>query len=179
MSLKETSSSQELSVLLEKFYHNTAHLVFGYCKKKGLSQVDTEDIVQIVYTQIYKKKNQYNEQHEALAWLFVITNSETKDYLKKNKTYLSYLEDYTLFQKLVEDVSQSAEQSPSNLQKNEGVTSASLQTTSLSPQEKKVLALRYTSEKDFEDIAEELRLSPSNVRKIVSRALAKLRKENL
>ncbi len=48
--------------------------------------------------------------------------------------------------------------------------------TALSEREKQVIELRYTEDKDFDEIARALHLSPANVRKLISRGLQKLRK---
>lgn len=48
--------------------------------------------------------------------------------------------------------------------------------TSLSEREKQIIQLRYTEDKDFDEIARTLHLTSANVRKMISRGLQKLRK---
>lgn len=162
LQLQSASTSGECSRYLELFYNETSKLVFHYCRKKGLAQETCEDIVQIVYTQIFKKRQQYKADHNPLAWLFIITKSETKDYLKSEKTYKNYISDFSDF------MSQTHDSSPSSLKE--------IDLSSLSDSEKQMIQLRYAEDKDFEQIANDLKLSPANVRKIISRGLQKLRK---
>lgn len=160
--LKNATTAAENSRFLELFYYETSHLVFRFCRKKGLSEETSEDIVQIVYTQIFKKRHRYNPDYHPLAWLFIITKSETKDYLKSDKIYKNYISDFSNF------MSQNNTEEPSSLQE--------VDLSRLSESEKKIIQLRYTEDKDFEEIAQDLNLSPANIRKIISRGLQKLRK---
>lgn len=164
--LKNAQTSKEQSRLLELFYNETAHLVFSYCRKKGISSQDGEDIVQIVYTQIYNKRQKYNPDYSPLAWLFIITKSEAKDYLKKSAIYADYMKDYGLFI----DLSQNQAYSPINEQEGQ-----ELDLSALNPKEKSALEQRYFAEKDFREIAETLGATEPNVRKIISRAIQKLK----
>lgn len=164
--LKNAPTSKEQSRFLELFYNETAHLVFAYCRKKGITPQDGEDIVQIVYTQIYNKREKYNPDYSPLAWLFVITKSEAKDYLKKSAIYADYMKDYGLFA----DLSQNQAYDPSSKQEGQ-----ELDLSALNAKEKAALEQRYFAEKDFRDIAETLGVTETNVRKIISRAIHKLK----
>lgn len=164
--LKNAPTSQEQSRFLELFYNETAHLVFAYCRKKGITPQDGEDIVQIVYTKIYNKREKYNPDYSPMAWLFVITKSEAKDYLKKSAIYADYMKDYGLFV----DLSQNQAHNPSNEQEGK-----ELDLSALNAKEKSVLEQRYFAEKDFREIGETLGVTETNVRKIISRAIHKLK----
>lgn len=164
--LKNASTSKEQSRALELFYNETAHLVFSFCRKKGITTENSEDIVQIVYTQIYKKRVQYKPDYSPLAWLFVITKSEAKDYLKKSAIYGEYLKDYELFI----DLSQNDIANPITFQKVKDLDLSSLKSL-----EKTALEQRYFQEKDFSQIAESLGVTETNARKIISRAIKKLK----
>lgn len=166
LKLKEAGSSQQMSLLFEKFYQETSHLVFNFCRKKGLSQEVSEDIVQTVYMQIFNKRAKYNPEHSPLAWLYVVTRSETKDHLKAQRTYQSYLNEFTLF------LSQTRPEDPSNKQEVDLNDFVRL----LSPNEKLALEKRYQQEKDFEDIASEMNLTTVNIRKLISRGIQKIKK---
>ena len=166
--LKSAETSVNLNTILSQFYNETFKLVYGYCLKKGLSKENTEDITQIVYTQIYKKRLNYNPEHSPMAWLYIITKSEAKDYVKKLKTYKDYLEDYSLF----EDLSQNAHDSPSNLQQD-----LLTEVKTLNEKELTLVKERFYNEKDFQEIAHDFGLTEANVRKIISRAVKKIREE--
>ncbi|MCM2353288.1 MAG: sigma-70 family RNA polymerase sigma factor [Pseudobdellovibrio sp.] len=164
--LKNALTSKEQSRFLELFYNETAHLVFAFCRKKGITPQDGEDIVQIVYTKVYNKREKYNPDYSPLAWLFVITKSEAKDYLKKSAIYADYMKDYGLFA----DLSQNQAYDPSSKQEGQ-----ELDLSALSSKEKSALEQRYFAEKDFREIAETLGVTETNVRKIISRAIHKLK----
>lgn len=166
--LKNAQTAQAQSRALELFYNETSHLVFSYCRKKGITPQDSEDIVQIVYTQIYNKRGKYNPAYSPLAWLFVITKSEAKDYLKKSAIYADYMKDYGFFI----DLSQNQAQNPNLEQEAKGLD---LDLSSLNANEKSALEQRYFAEKDFREIAETLSVTETNVRKIISRAIQKLK----
>lgn len=162
--LKYADESEIQSRLLSEFYNQTSHLPYKYCLKKGISLENTEDIVQTVYLKIYKLKHQYNPEHSPLAWLYVITRSETKDALKKIKRYKSKIEDFSVF------LSQTPISNPSSRQ--EELEGWSL----LTDKEKDILIRRYKKDEDFEEISIHHKTSVHNIRKIVSRAIQKLRK---
>lgn len=164
--LKNAATSSEQSFALELFYRETAHLVFSYCRKKGLKPQDSEDIVQIVYSQIYNKRAKYNPDYSPMAWLFIITKSEAKDYLKKSAIYGDYLKDYELFA----DLSQLTTANPIHQRE-----SRALDLSPLTDKEKAALEQRYFADKDFHEIADSLGLTEINVRKIISRAIQKLK----
>lgn len=166
LALKNAANSTEQSSALELFYRETAQRVFSYCRKKGLSSQDSEDIVQIVYTQIYNKRDKYNPDYSPLAWLFIITKSEAKDYRKKSAIYGDYIKDYEIFAEL----SQNMTMNPTDKQE-----AKELDLSSLNDKEKAAVDLRYFAEKEFSEIAEALGLTETNVRKIISRAVQKLK----
>lgn len=166
LALKNAAHSSEQSAALELFYRETAHVVFSYCRKKGLSTQDSEDIVQIVYSQIYNKRDKYNPHYSPMAWLFIITKSEAKDYRKKTAIYGDYIKDYELFAEL----SQNTVYDPIHKQE-----AKQLDLSPLNDKEKAALEQRYFAEKEFSEIAESLGLTETNVRKIISRAIQKLK----
>lgn len=166
LDLKRAQTSTEQARALELFYNETAHLVFSFCRKKGITPQDGEDITQIVYTQIYNKREKYNPDYSPLAWLFVITKSEAKDYRKKSATYAEYLKDYGLFV----NMSQNLAPDPSTVQETR-----ELDLSALSSKEKQAIEDRYFNEKEFTEIAKTLGVTDSNARKIISRAIRKLK----
>jgi len=163
--LKTATTSDQMSEALKLFYNETSHLVFAFGRKKGLSLENTEDLVQTVYTQIYRKRLQYLETHSQLAWLYIITRSEAKDAFKAEKIYRGYLEDYSLF------LSQNSDTHPSTAQER-----IVLDQADLNEREKDLLERRYQNDEDFDEIAKALGMSSVSVRKAISRALAKIKK---
>lgn len=136
--------------------------VLAYALKRGLPQDRAEDVLQIVFLQLYRKKHLYDPKHSALAWLYVITRSELKDY--RNREIKDFLE-------WEESLSQTEPPSPINEEKAE----AESLLKDLKPREQEVLRLRYLDEMEYNEIAALLNESESNIRQIVSRSLKFLR----
>ncbi|MGE9746001.1 RNA polymerase sigma factor [Bdellovibrio bacteriovorus] len=147
---------------LDILYLRHSGRVLSYALKRRLSQERAEDLLQIVFLQIYRKKHLYDPKHSALAWIYVITRSELKDY--RNREIKDFLE-------WDDSLSQTSESSPILEQKDEA--EALLQ--DLKPREQEILRLRYLDEMEYNEIAALLQESESNIRQIVSRSLKFLR----
>ena len=181
LELKQATLAKDLERILKAFYDETSHLVYSFARKRGLSAEVCDDIAQIVYTQIYKKREAYNPEHSELAWLFIITRSETKDYLKAARLYKNYVTEFSDF------LSQTTDSNPSSGHRafaSESLLKSDLFIQAdheglLTDKEKQILLKRYEEDKEFEIIAQEMQTSSANIRKIISRSLEKLRKLKL
>lgn len=138
--------------------------VESYCLKRGLPKERAQDVVQIVFMQLWRKKDLYSPRHAALAWIYVITSSELKDYKNREKRHLQAWDS-------LDALSQEAPAPPNNEQEE----SAEALLEGLKETEAQALRLRYLEEKEFSEIAKILQKSESNVRQIISRALKGLR----
>lgn len=156
--------AQEDSSALDELYRRHSPRVLGYALKRGLSKERAEDVLQIVFLQIYRKRHLYKPEHAALAWLFVITKSELKDYRNREGKDLAPRENEMA-------LSQTSDPAPSLM---DGQEARDL-LASLPERERSALEGRYLREEDFDEIADRLQTSAANVRQLVSRALRKLR----
>lgn len=147
---------------LDILYLRHSGRVLSYALKRRLPQERAEDLLQIVFLQLYRKKHLYAPKHSALAWLYVITRSELKDY--RNREIKDFLE-------WEESLSQTAAPSP-NIEDSQ---EAAALLKDLKPREQEVMKLRYLDEMEYDEIAALLKESESNVRQIVSRSLKFLR----
>ncbi len=147
---------------LDHLYSRHSGRVLNYSLRRGLSQERSEDVLQIVFLQLHRKKHLYDPRHSALAWIYVITRSELKDYRNRE------IKD---FSELNESLSQTEGLAPSLELKDE--TESLL--AELKPREQEVMKLRYLDEMEYNDIANLLKESESNIRQIVSRSLRLLR----
>lgn len=150
---------------LDHFFKRHSNKVYNYALKRGLNGEQAQDVVQIVFMQIYRKRSHYNPQYAALAWLYVITRSELKDYR------LREVKEFTEFD---DSLSQSPSHAPS-IERNEEV---SHYMTELPEKERQIVEDRYLNELEYEEIARKLNETESNVRQIVSRSLKFLRKKH-
>lgn len=174
-----TKSDQELllslaqgdNAALDQFFKRHSNKVYNYALKRGLNGEQAQDLVQIVFMQIYRKRTQYNPQYAALAWVYVITKSELKDYkLREFKNSLNNLVEFD------DSLSQNPTPPPKmeNVENDEEVRHY---LSGLGDKEKQILEDRYLNELEYEEIARKLHESESNVRQIVSRSLKFLRKK--
>ena len=150
---------------LDHFFKRHSNKVYNYALKRGLNGEQAQDVVQIVFMQIYRKRSQYNPKYAALAWLYVITRSEVKDYkLRELKNFAEF----------DESLSQSSHEEP-NIERNQEI---SHYMGDLSEKERQIVEDRYLNELEYEEIARKLNESESNIRQIVSRSLRFLRKKH-
>lgn len=147
---------------LDHLYSRHSGRILNYGLRRGLSQERSEDVLQIVFLQLHRKKHLYNPRHSALAWIYVITRSELKDYRNRE------IKD---FSELDESLSQTADSAPKLEMKDE----AESLLEELKPREQEVMRLRYLDEMEYDEIAILLKESESNLRQIVSRSLRFLR----
>lgn len=153
---------------LDLLFLRHSNKVLGFALKKGLSRERAQDVVQIVFMQMYRKKDQYRPEHSAMAWLYVITRSETKDYR---------LREIKNFSELNEDLSQLEGDVPKLEQEESSRKQTQEMLSSLSPRERQVMEERYLHELEYAEIAKKLDQSESNIRQIVSRSVRLLRKK--
>nr|BFD62765.1 hypothetical protein BdHM001_14460 [Bdellovibrio sp. HM001] len=147
---------------LDILYLRHSGRVLSYALKRRLPQERAEDLLQIVFLQLYRKKHLYDPKHSALAWLYVITRSELKDY--RNREIKDFLE--------WEDSLSQTEAPTPNIEDSQ---EAAVLLQGLKPREQEVMKLRYLDEMEYDEIAALLKESESNIRQIVSRSLKFLR----
>lgn len=135
--------------------------VYHYLNKRLHSKDDTDDLFQKVFIKFHKSRHLYQEKYEVLPWLYTITKSEFLDFLKKKN--IQSVEFDERFHGATDLEKESSSSFDIESEKH------------LSDREKSALKLRYINEKEFSEISEVLKTSQSNSRKIISRALEKLR----
>jgi RNA polymerase sigma-70 factor (ECF subfamily) len=133
--------------------------VYSYLTKRLHSQNEIDDLFQRVFVKLHKSRHLYKDKYEVLPWIYTVTKSEFLDFIKKNK---------------IETI-EFKEESFSNTE-DESSNGFDLESEKqLSEKERSALKERYYSDKDFSEIAQILKTSESNTRKIISRGLKKLR----
>lgn len=148
------------SMAFEVIYSRHQSKVYSYLQKRIHDKNILDDLFQSVFVKFHKSRHNYNPEFVLLKWLYTICRSEFLDHLKKKK-----VDEVEFKEKAINDVPANELELPFDLATE----------TSLSAREKDALALRYYSEQDFFDISKQLKTSSQNTRKIISRALKKLR----
>ena len=105
-------------------------------------------------------RENYDPHYPLIKWIYTITRSVMLDELKKRRIEKTeYIDNINYFKEEIENHPTVDIDSEKSLTSNE----------------KKALKLRYLSDKDFSEISVILQSSQSNARKLISRALKKLR----
>lgn len=154
MMMYQDGDHMAFSILYER--HKSK--VYSYLEKRLHDKSHLDDLHQRVFVKFHKSRHLYNKKYEVLPWLYTITRSELLDFFKKRK-----IETVEFNENLFSD--EVDEDSIIDLQNEK----------SLSEKEKVAIENRYLKDKDFAEISNLLETSQSNVRKIISRGLKKLR----
>lgn len=145
----------------ETLYARHKDKVYGFLIKRLKDASAADDVFQNAFVKLHRKREQYDPAHSFLKWLFIVTRSEMLDYLKAKKANVEF----------VEEVHGLALATP--VEEDEKIDLKAV--SSLSENEAAALSLRYYEDHDFVEIAQKLRTSQSNARKIVSRGVKKLK----
>lgn len=149
------------SLAFEVLYQRHKAKVYGYLRRRMPNSSDVAEVFQNVFMKVHKSRKQYDRSYTLAQWLFTITRSELLDYAKKKRVKTVSLEE--------------------NMSHEEQVAVArelelDLDQVDLTAREQKLIDLRFFSDMDYDEISEQLNVSQANARKILSRALAKIRK---
>jgi len=143
-----------------EIYRRHKGRVYTYIYRRIRNTHQVNDLFQAAFLKFHKTKDLYNPKYPLMSWLYTITRSELIDSIRKNKTTEVVLDDI----------------SSEHIQ-GETIEFDLSQESSLTQPEVQAIKLRYIDEKDYEEIASHLKCSQSNSRKLVSRALQKLREK--
>lgn len=169
--LLDSKTDEELMLLYQKgevegfslLYKRHSAKVYGYLKSKGLSDEKALDVFQEVFVKIHKFKHLYNQTLPVMPWIFTITKNTFLDEIKRSKKDARNvdIDGLELEAPLIETVNALQEAIPF------------LQ--ALPDSQKQAVQLRYIEDKTFDEIADILKTSPLNVRKLVSRGVQRMK----
>lgn len=152
MVLYQNDETQAFDILYER--HKSK--VYTYLKKR--LKKDYDEVFQNVFVKFHKSRSKYDPKYPLLKWLYTLCRNELLDHVKKKKLDTVPYEDEFNGHEDLEALSIDTDQLP------------------LTSREKEVIDLKFNEDKEYSEIAEILNLKDDNVRKIFSRAIAKLRK---
>lgn len=150
----------------EVLYQRSSGKVFQYLKGKVSAEV-AQDLLQEIFIKIHKARGQYSTQYPFLPWLFTISRNTLFDYFKSAVVNRKSNEI-----SLNESGINHSDVAPVSLDHDIDLTMA---LGHLPENQRRAIELRYLSEWSFEKIADEIKTTPMNVRKLVSRGIKKLR----
>lgn len=133
---------------------------FGYLLSQSRDHSVAEDLLQETFERVYKKAHTFDPKASFLPWMFTIMKNALTDRMRKS------LRDQRLELQLVTE-SQVENELPS------------IDLDELPERYRTALKLRYIEDRDFDEIAQEMSLSVSNARQLVSRAIRRLKKSGV
>jgi RNA polymerase sigma factor (sigma-70 family) len=162
-------SDEELMVMYQSgredafkaLYERHSAKIYGFLRGRVWNDEKASELYQDVFLKIHRSKRLYNESLPALPWIFSIARSVLNDGLRLEHKFARE-----------KDLVPAGDMPLSDGEQRPGIVGLIGQ---LSTDQNRAVQLRYVDEKTFEEIATALRTSPANVRKIISRAIAKLK----
>ena len=149
----------------EELYGRHKAKVYGYLSKRVKSRFDRDEIQQNVFLKLHRSRHNYDRSLPFLPWLFTICRSVMIDFLRSKEVREGRLvQDDGIIETLA-----SAEKETS------GIDSLSPAMAKLNEDQRKAIMMRYGEDFSFEEIAGRLDTSVPNARKVISRAVKKLR----
>ena len=146
----------------EVLYKRHSPRVYGYIRKQ-IGENLASDALQETFIKLHKSRHLFNHEFPFLPWLFTITKNICTDLLRQEGRY----------PKTVLLNEQIVTLSPSMYETSDGLAAMIEGLPSIEQQ--KAIHLRYFQDWSFEEIAEKLKTTPTNSRKLVSRGLKQLR----
>jgi RNA polymerase sigma-70 factor (ECF subfamily) len=135
--------------------------IYGFLRRRVWNDEKASELYQDVFLKLHRSKLLYDESLPALPWIFSITRSVLNDGLRLEKKFArdgdSPLEDRQ-------------PDSESDISSDALALLASLPSS-----QQRAVQMRYIDENTFAEIATALDTSQGNVRKMISRAVAKLK----
>lgn len=151
----------------ELLYSRHKSRLFGYLLGKLRDRSEAEEVFQIVFVKLHRTRTRYRPEVPFLPWFFTIARNALIDHLRRTQTRQAYV---ILDEAAVADCASTEQRGRTPL------GTALPELASLSATQRQVLELRFNAGLTFREIAEQLQLSPANVRQRASRAIGKLRR---
>ncbi|MBP9191026.1 MAG: sigma-70 family RNA polymerase sigma factor [Ignavibacteria bacterium] len=160
--------------LMKKYYQMIYNLVYRMISKKE----DVEDLTQEAFIKAFNSLHNFDKQFAFSTWLFKIATNNAIDYLRKKKLYT-----FSIDKEIHADDSDYKFEIPDHENKPDKhilddqlkqIINEAIET--LPPKYKSVIVLRHKEEKEYEEIAKELRIPLGTVKAHIFRGRELLNK---
>ena len=149
----------------EELYGRHKAKVYGYLSKRVRSRFDRDEIQQNVFLKLHRSRHKYNSSFPFLPWLFTICRSVMIDFIRSKEAKEGKLvQDDGIIDTLA-----SAEKGASE------IDALAPAMAKLNEDQREAIKMRFREDFSFEEIAKRLDTSVPNARKVISRAVKKLR----
>jgi RNA polymerase sigma-70 factor (ECF subfamily) len=149
----------------EALYRRHRGRLFGFLVGRLKNRSEAEEVFQTVFAKLHQGRRSYRREVPFLPWFFTIARNALIDHLRRQQRQP---------QVILSEEAVAVCAAPARSDVPIGAAIAEL--SSLSAAQRQALELRFNQGLSFQEIAEELELSTSNARQIVSRAVARLRR---
>lgn len=147
------------SAAFDLLYKRYSMKVYGYLKNSLKDANLTDDVFQGTFLKLHTSRTKYDPTFPFVPWLFTVCKSVMIDHLRKIKT--------------IKEVS-----NQEYLENFEQVIAEEIELPNLNVlplSQKLAVDYRYRDDLSFDEIAKKLETSPINARKLISRAIQKLK----
>ena len=149
----------------QTLYQRHKGRVLGYLNSRIANQDEAEDVFQDAFSKLHRYRFKYEKEIPFLPWLFTIVKNTLIDHVRKRETRNKYLQSNP----------ELVDHAPDEREAGLSIAEAISELSSLGTKQREALELRFNEDLSFEDIAARMQTSQTNVRKIVSRSIQKLR----
>jgi len=164
---EKTSNIQKRS--FDDIYINYYTLIYKYIYKRINNHEISESLVSDVFYRTFKNYDTYNPECASVkTWLFCITNNVLKNYYR-DKRIINAIDE---FENSLEFVNEDIMEESIYLQECRDALAKAIE--GLSERNKSIIIMKYFENKSAGQIADELGITPGNVRICAMRALKKL-----
>ena len=158
----------ERDALFQEIYEDYYDKVLSFIRARVNVQQDAEDLTSDVFLKCYKNIEKYDPERAAVStWIFTIANNTLKNHYRDSRqmTSIDDMEGYDV--PYEEDFDKAIRLEEIRRYLDEAIAD-------LDETRRKILLMRYFDEMKTSDIAEDLGMSPGNVRVILSRTISQL-----
>ena len=160
-------SDEELMVLYQQgteaafrtLYLRYEAKIYGYLRKRVNNSASVDELFQAAFLKLHRAKDQFNPSFLFAPWLFAVVRTTLLDWQKDKRNHGV----------LVDSLEPIAAPEPTV------PLLARADMVSLPESQRNAIELRYFDEFSFEEIALQLKTSPSNARQLVSRGIKNLK----
>lgn len=150
-------------------YGRHAARIKGWGLKKGLSHELAEELVQAVFSKVFRRRELYQARFRFLQWLYVIARSEWID-LRRREGRQEHEND----QKMSHNFADQRSDQEELVSRNQGIDQ---RLSGVTDQERQILEMRFLEEKSFREIAQIIGASEVSLRQRLRRLLLRLKGE--
>lgn len=148
----------------QEIYRRHQGIVYGYLSKR-LKAEHVDEVFQNIFLKFHHKRHRYDPKFELPAWLYTITKTSLIDFIRKREKYAQLLNE------ILEEESAHQPQETPEAQKKVFEWKKHLK-----GQSQEAIQLRYEQGLEFDEMAQALKTTPANARKMISRGLLKLKR---